>query len=49
MKNTNLVARAVSLLGAAFLTVLMLAAVDTLAVSDAPAGMLARAAATARA
>jgi hypothetical protein len=49
MKNTNLAARAISLLGAAFLTVLMLAAMDTLAVSDAPAGMLARAAATARA
>jgi hypothetical protein len=49
MKNTNLAARAVSLLGAAFLTVLMLAAVDMLAVSDAPSGMLARAAVSARA
>jgi hypothetical protein len=49
MKNMNLAARAASLLGAAFLTVVMLAGVDALAVSDAPPGMLARAAATARA
>lgn len=49
MKHTQLVARAVSLLGAAFVTVAMLAAVDALAVSDAPPGLLARAAATARA
>jgi hypothetical protein len=49
MHPTSLTARAVSLLGAAFLTVVMLAAVDTLAVSDAPSGMLARAAAAARA
>lgn len=49
MKNTNLATRAVSLLGAAVLTVMMLAGVDTLAVSDAPSGMLARANATARA
>jgi len=49
MKNTNLATRAVSLIGAAVLTVMMLAGVDTLAVSDAPSGMLARGAATARA
>jgi hypothetical protein len=49
MKHANLAIRAMSLLGAAFLTVVMLAAVDALAVSDAPPGMLARAAAAARA
>ncbi|MFM7531156.1 MAG: hypothetical protein ACKO5J_01440 [Rubrivivax sp.] len=49
MKNTTLAARAVSLLGAAFLTVVMLAAMDTLAVSDPPSGLMARAAASARA
>lgn len=48
MKNTSLAARTVSLLGAAFLTIVMLAAVDTLAVSDAPSGLMARAAATVR-
>ena len=49
MKNLQLAVRTVSLLGAAFVTVAMLAAVDALAVSDAPPGLLARAAATARA
>ena len=49
MKNTQLFTRAVCLLGAAFVNLAMLAAVDALAVSDAPAGLLARAAATARA
>lgn len=49
MQNTTLATRAFSLLGAAFLTVVMLAAVDTLAVSDAPSGLVARAAAAARA
>lgn len=49
MHPTSLATRAVSLLGAVFLTVVMLAAVDALAVSEAPSGMLARAAAADRA
>lgn len=49
MKMPHLAARAVSLFGAALVTLGMLASVDTLAVSDAPSGIMARAAATARA